>query len=269
MYARFFNKQKGLTLQEEIFDNPDFSFNEEMPGDKMALYCDGWRFLFLYYTDDKEERRLVKVNSDVDREKLSRKIYKDLEKAGYNVVGLMSQDTMDSAGHTKKIESLMDNVEKEHGVSPYKTPNPYFGQDEEVLKKQYFSLANHELPEMLALGFVKAMEKIKKKNSKQKIELCCVVDTENSCLVFAYGDECEDKEDDNVFYTHKCKEPFTKCADMVEAISTLNIGQESSHWLTDAIALAQQQEAFLNINVEILGSYMYGEYDMDVIYSSM
>jgi hypothetical protein len=122
---------------------------------------------------------------------------------------------------------------------------------------------------MLALGFVKAMEKIKKKNSKQKIELCCIVDTENSSLVFAYGDECEDREDDNVFYAYKCKEPFTKCADLVEAISTLNVGQESTHWLTDAIALAQQQEAFQNIDIEIFGSYMYDAYDMDVIFSSI
>jgi hypothetical protein len=47
---------------------------------------------------------------------------------------------------------------------------------------------------------------------------------------------------------------------------TLNLGQESSHWLTDAISLAEEQGAFKDYTITIYGNIGYGEIELDVIY---
>jgi len=268
MYARFFIKQNG-SVASDVFSSPNFSFDNEVSGDKLSVYCDDLRFLFLSQINDKEERKLIKVDSLMAAEKFGGKIRMDLDKDGYILVGMACNSDMNASGRTLEIKKLMDEVEKEEGFSDYKSPNPYKNMDKELLKKQYFSLANDTLPATLASGFVKAMEKFRKKRSPEQYEICCVVDTQKPALVFSFGDECEDIEDEQIFHIHRCNKTIIKCAEMVDVIDTLNIGQECCHWLTDAILLAEKQDAFANTEVEILGNYMYGEYEMDVIHSTL
>jgi hypothetical protein len=91
-------------------------------------------------------------------------------------------------------------------------------------------------------------------------------------MVFVYGDggECEGADDENVFYKFSCGETLGKCKNAVGMINmlshTLNLGQESSHWLTDAIMLAEKQGAFKDYTITIYGNVGYGEIELDVIY---
>jgi hypothetical protein len=143
--------------------------------------------------------------------------------------------------------------------------NMQYERLEDSLKEEYFSLANHKLPELIASGFVRAIDQFKKKYINECSEIHCNVDIEKPALVFTFGD---DSEDDRDCFVYRCGKTIIKCAEMAEAISTLVVGQECCHWLTAALAIAEKQGVFDGINIEISGSYM-NNYDMDIIFSSM
>jgi hypothetical protein len=138
-----------------------------------------------------------------------------------------------------------------------------------AISKEYFDIANNEIPGLLAPGFVKAM---KKYDSEQSGEICCIldIDSEPSRMVFVYGDGlgCEGADDESVFFVYPCGDTLKKCKQMIGAIDTLNAGQESGHWLTDALGLAKDEGAFGDVSVTIYGDVQYGDYELDVIYES-
>jgi hypothetical protein len=86
-------------------------------------------------------------------------------------------------------------------------------------------------------------------------------------MVFAYGDggECENATDKSVFFTYRC-DLLKKCESLVREIETLHLGQESSHWLTDAVKLAETEGAFKDLTITVYGNYQFGEIELDVIY---
>ena len=135
MYARFFLKRAGLS-RSEVLSNPDFSFDKEVSGDKLSVYCDGLRFLFLSQTKDKEERKLIKVDNLMAAAKFFGKIYMDLEKDGYMSVDVICEEDMNASGRTLEIERLMNEVEKKDGFSDYKSPNPYKRSEERRVGKE-------------------------------------------------------------------------------------------------------------------------------------
>jgi hypothetical protein len=166
------------------------------------------------------------------------------------------------------IQKMYDKAEKDKKGKIEKEQNPYRRMDKEELKKRYFEIANNELPKILANGFVKAFQKYKNGKSGAN-EICCILDiNKKSKMIFVYGDgsDCEDTSDESVFLKYPCDETLYKCKLMIEAIDTLNLGQESSHWLTDAVNLAEKQNVFKDLSVTIYGNVQYGEIELDVIY---
>jgi hypothetical protein len=140
------------------------------------------------------------------------------------------------------------------------------------LRKEYFEMSNYILPKELAMGFVNAMDAYRK-NKIVGSSICCIADIsrKGSKLVFVIGDggDCGSPDDEFVFYVQKYDGNLAKSRAMVEAIDTLNIGQESGHWLTDAIMIADDQGAFRDIPLEIFGNYNYGDADLDVLFTNM
>lgn len=138
----------------------------------------------------------------------------------------------------------------------------------EKTTKEYFSIANKELPQILAMGFVKAMEKYDRKKSK---EICCIldIDSKQSQMVFVYGDgsDCKNTKDESVFFVYPCDDTLKKCKALAGEIKTLNVGQESAHWLSHAMELAKRKGAFKGLSrITVYGDIQYGEYELDVIY---
>jgi hypothetical protein len=169
------------------------------------------------------------------------------------------------------IQAAYENIRKIKKWKITKDANPYKKMDKEELKKIYFETANNELPKILANGFLQALQKYKKDNSGEN-EFCCILDIgKRSKMVFVYGDgsDCENANDEMVFYKFPCDEILYKCKLMVEAIDTLNLGQESSHWLTDAVALAENENVFNKLSVTIYGNVQYGKIELDVIYENI
>jgi hypothetical protein len=188
------------------------------------------------------------------------------EKEGYKLTNEGFHDDTEAP----IFQKMFDKLEKDSKLIIKKEDNPYKKMDKEKIKKEYFGIANNELPEILSEGFVKAIQKYKKAKSDDN-EICCILDiNKKSKMVFVYGDgeECENADDENVFFKHPIDETLYKCKSMVEAIDTLNLSQESSHWLSDAIITAKEQSIFKDLSITIYGNVQYGEHELDVIYEN-
>jgi hypothetical protein len=195
---------------------------------------------------------IFKYNLNMDGPLLSgyKKSYVKLIVDNYNK--LFSKD-----GETIKIAGKVE-----------KTQNPYKETNKKELSKEYFEIANNQLPEILSEGFVKAIKAFKKADSDES-EICCILDIgKKSKMVFVYGDgsECDDSNDESVFFKYPCDEILQTCKLMVDALETLNMRQESIHWLIDAIKIAEEKSAFKDFSMTIYGNVQYGDHELDVIY---
>jgi hypothetical protein len=170
----------------------------------------------------------------------------------------------------KKIDNLVlysevpsDGIYRSDGIyHTKKTP----------LDEIYDKCINIGLPELMAKGFVNAMEKYKKDNFNES-KICCILNIDSeSKMSFVYGDG-ENNENELVFYEYFddiISRKLSGSKIMME-IMTTNFAQEYTKSLTIAVKKAEEQKAFENISITIYGKLIvfghdktYGPYNIDI-----
>jgi hypothetical protein len=194
-------------------------------------------------------------------------IKKDWESKGYKKSG----EGFHGDDETFLMQKIFDKVEKDGKSDNKKEDNPYKSKNKEALRNEYFNIANNELPKMLSAGFIKAVQKYKKSGNDEG-QICCILDIahDKPRMIFTFGDggDCESASNENVFLVYPTDTALSKCKSMVEAVDTLNLKQESSHWLSDAAAIAAEQGALKDISVTMYGNIQFGDLELDVIYEN-
>jgi hypothetical protein len=245
-----------------------FNFVEYKKGDEeYRLDYDLQRSRFFY--KEKDDSFVFKQCASIEEFKETIEgIKKEWEDNGYKSANEGFSDDTEAL----IMQKIFDKVEKDNksNTRVKKEENPYKNKNQEDLKKEYFNIAGSRLPKILSDGFVKALQKYKKAGNDED-EICCILDIKDkSKMIFVYGDggDCEGAGDENVFFVYTCDGTLNKCKSMVEAIETLNLRQESSHWLTDAINIAAEQGVLKGLSITIYGNVQFGDIELDVLYES-
>jgi hypothetical protein len=217
-----------------------------------------------FYKDNNDSFVFKQCRDTEDFDKTIETLKKEWENNGYKKTAEGFHDDNEAF----LMQKIFEKVEKNKKSNDKKEENSYKNKNKDDLRKEYFQIVNNELPEKLSVGFEKAIEKYKKTDADET-EICCILDIKNAKIIFVYGEgsDCESSDDENIFFEYSC-DTLKKCKSMVDALDTLNLKQESSHWLADTINIVEGHGKLKDLSIAIYGNVQFGDIELDVIYEN-